>query len=109
MEEGAAAPLVDEEDMGSRSNKKPSRALRNEDGDVDIEDACWTPGYLSDPSLAGSSDGWGRRRGCNGRWGRFGGWPRAGWGSTGGSGRRRLCWRRSVSRSSGGGGGTGGR
>lgn len=32
VEEVAAAPLVDEEDMGSRSSKKPSRALRNEEG-----------------------------------------------------------------------------
>lgn len=32
VEEVAAAPLVDEEDMGSRSNKKPSRALRNAEG-----------------------------------------------------------------------------
>lgn len=57
MEEGAAAPLVDEEDMGSRSNKKPSRALREEDGDVDIEDACWTPGYLSDTHLLAALTG----------------------------------------------------
>lgn len=32
VEEAAAAPFVEEEDMGSRSNKKPSRALRNEEG-----------------------------------------------------------------------------
>ena len=29
VEEVAVVPLVDEEDIGSRSNKKPSRALRN--------------------------------------------------------------------------------
>lgn len=32
VEDVPAAPFVDEEDMGSRSNKKPSRALRDEEG-----------------------------------------------------------------------------
>lgn len=32
VEEDPAAPFVDEEDMGSRSNKKPSRALRDKEG-----------------------------------------------------------------------------
>lgn len=32
VEEVPAAPFADEEDMGSRSNKKPSRALRDKEG-----------------------------------------------------------------------------
>lgn len=32
VEEVPAATFVDEEDMGSRSNKKPSRALRDKEG-----------------------------------------------------------------------------